>query len=569
MTATVTHLGYLPQAFQRLWGPVLDKELRVASRRVRSYALRAVYAGALMSLILISWTSAMHSGPSVVLASRMPEVAKTVTTAVTWLQFFAAQGLAVIMLSSAISEEARKGTLNALMTSPVSSSQIVIGKLLSRMLQVLMLLAMSLPALAILRLLGGVPWDYVLAGGCITLTTALCAGAVSLWLSTYYRFGSNVVSAVVLAGLIFYIAPWAILLWLTSQHVLGFGVAAAINSVINPFHALLAATSDLWRPGSGLGGVSRPWLLNSLVMLGLSLILLALAVRRVRKAAVAAMGGKRQSLAVAAGRAAGRLLGFRHATAESSRPIRHVTGSPIVWKETRRGLWYGWSVSDIVVCAVILAAIIASATVFDLVGSESLAGVGLSLAWLLSILVLIRLAVECAGSVPREREARTWPILLTTLLDDKEIVYGKAKAALLRNVPLLGALAAIYLFSLVALPHAGMLLMAGWSLMSQIVSILLVVGLGSCFGVYIRTRSAAVVVTIVVSLAVKYVLGALLIPIVLIIAGAGRFAQSDGWAALPLMAVPAGIEVVMAVVALRVAALRVRRDIFWERTGPA
>jgi ABC-type transport system involved in multi-copper enzyme maturation permease subunit len=297
-------------------------------------------------------------------------------------------------------------------------------------------------------------------------------------------------------------------------------------------------------------------------MLGLSFILLVLAVRRVRKAAVAAMGGKRASLAVAVGRAVGRLLGIRHATGESSRPIKHVTGSPIVWKETRRGLWYGWSVSDIVICAIVVAVIIISATVFDLAGPESIAGMGLFLAWMLSVLVLLRLAVECAGSVPREREARTWPILLTTLLDDKEIVYGKAKAALLRNAPLLVTLAAIYLLILLVLPRGEMLLMAGWSLMSQVVSVLLVVGLGSCFGVYIRTRSAAIVVTIVVYLAMKYVLGALLIPIVLIIAGVGRFAEPDRWAMLPLMAVPAGIQVVMAVVALRVAAFRVRRDVF-------
>lgn len=558
MTSFVVDSIRLFDGAGRLAGPILDKELRVASRRVRSYALRVIYAGALMSLILLSWTSAMHSGSGVVLASRMPEVAKTVTTAVTWLQFFTAQVLAVIMLSSAISEEVRKGTLSALVTSPVSSFQIIIGKLLSRMLQVLMLLAMSLPALAILRLLGGVPWEYVLAGGCITLTMALCAGAASLWLSTHYRFGSNVVSGVVLIALVFYIAPWAILLWLASQQVLGFGVAATINSVINPFHALLAATTELWRPGSGLGSVSRPWLLNSLVMLGLSVILLALAIRRVRKAAVAVMGGKRQSLAVAAGRAVGCLLGFRRGTAESSRPVRPMTGSPIVWKETRRGLWYGWSVSDIVICVLILAALILSTTVFDLVGSESIAATGLSLAWMLSLLVLLRLVVECAGSVPREREARTWPILLTTLLDDKEIVYGKAKAALLRNVPLLGALVAIYLVTLVAVPRAEMPLLVGWSFMSQVVSVVLVVGLGSCFGASIKTRTAAIVVTIVVCLAAKYITGGVMSMGLLVLA-AGRWGE---WSLLVVGVVVAATLATIGVVALRVATFYVRRDIF-------
>jgi len=549
-------------------GPILDKELRVASRRFRYYALRVGYAGALMFLILVTWTSAMHTGSAVVLASRMPEVAKTVTTAITWLQFGVAQVLAIVLLSSAVSEELRKGTLSALMTSPISSFQIIVGKLLSRLLQVLMLLAMSLPALAILRLLGGVSWNYVLAGGCVTLTTALCAGALSLWLSTHCRYGSKVVSTAVLIALAFYIAPWGILLWLGSRQIVNLGVARTVNSVVNPFHALYAATVELWTPLGGPAGVSQPWLLNSLTMLGLSLVLLALAIRRVRKAAVADMGGKRESVAAAAGRVVGRLLRSKGIAVRIDRPIRHVTGSPIIWKETRRGLWYGWSVSDIVVCTIALACVIVPLAVFGLAaGSEPVAGVAMFLAWMLSVLVLVRLAVDCAGNVPREREARTWPILLTTLLDDKEIVYGKAKAALLRSAPLLITLVAIHLSGLIALvPTGGLSIMgsmAGLSFMSQIVSVLLVVGLGSCFGMYIKTRSAAVVVTIVIYLAMKYMVGALLIPMAMIVLmGAGRYGTAGGWGMLPLMVIPAAIEVAMAIVALRVAALHVRRDIF-------
>jgi uncharacterized membrane protein len=93
--------------------------------------------------------------------------------------------------------------------------------------------------------------------------------------------------------------------------------------------------------------------------------------------------------------------------------------------------------------------------------------------------------------------------------------------------------------------------------------VLLVVGLGSCFGMYIKTRSAAVVVTIVIYLAMKYMVGALLIPMAMIVLmGAGRYGTAGGWGMLPLMVIPAAIEVAMAIVALRVAALHVRRDIF-------
>jgi ABC-type transport system involved in multi-copper enzyme maturation permease subunit len=121
---------------------------------------------------MVTWHLADRLG----FVSRMPLVAMTVTTAITWLQFLAAQGLAVLLLSSTIGEEIRKGTLGALLTTPITSLQIVVGKLLGRMLHVLVLLAISLPVLAILRLFGGVPAGYVLAGACVTLTTALSPG---------------------------------------------------------------------------------------------------------------------------------------------------------------------------------------------------------------------------------------------------------------------------------------------------------------------------------------------------------------------------------------------------------
>lgn len=564
MTAASAALISISSAARWLIGPVLDKELRVASRRVRWYVLRAGYAAMLASLVMVTWGSTVRTGPAVVLASRMPEVAKVVATAITWLQFLAAQGLAMILLSSAIGEEIRKGTLSALLTSPISSFQIVVGKLLGRMLQVLMLLAISLPVLAILRLLGGVPWNYVLAGGCLTLTATLFVGALSLWLSTYYRYGGKAISVTVLVALVLFIIPSAVLSWMGSFRLLNTrtGTMAAVVSVvdkISPFHALYAITAELWSPGVGAAGA--PWWLNSLILLGLTLVLLTLSIRRVRRAAVASMSSDRKSAGAAAGRAIKRLLGHANAPAAGVGPIMHVKGSPVVWKETRRGLLYGWSLGDLVICTVALAAVIFFATFLNATGSEPAMGAGLFIAWLLSLLVLIRLVVECAGNVPREREARTWPILLTTLLEDNEIVNGKAKAALLRNGPLLITLAAIYVLFFAVFPRAETLLVAGMALMSQVVSILLVIGIGSYFGVTLKTRASAVVATIVVCLAMKYVIGGMFVFVAAALA-AGPGAGAGGLGFILVMLIPAVIQVAIAVSAIRVAAQRVRHDVF-------
>ncbi len=562
MTTAVIYLELLAQCLQRLGGAVLDKELRVASRRLRCYALRTAYAAALGFLVMVTWSSTVRTGPAVVLASRMPEVAKTVTTAVTWLQFLAAQGLAVILLSSAIGEEIRKGTLSALLTTPITSSQIVIGKLLSRMLQVLMLLAMSLPVLAILRLLGGVPWEFILAGGCVTLAAAFFAGALSLWLSTYYRYGSKAISATLLIVLVLFIIPSFVLFWMGPLRLLNTGVGtmavvASVIDVISPFQVLYDATDDLWSPGVSAGGA--PWALNSVILLGLTVILLALTMRRVRKAAVTAMTGERKSAGAAVGRAVKRLLWNTGKAPGAARPIRHVTGSLMIWKETRRGLLYGWSLSDIVICVIALAVTVIPTILLGSTGARPSMSLGVFVGWCLMLLLVVRLAVECAGNVPREREARTWPILLTTLLDDEEIVYGKAKAVLLRNAPPLITLAVISLFLFVAFPRAETLMAAGWALMSLASSIPLVIGIGSYFGVTIKTRVGAIVATIALCLAVKYGIGWIFIFM------AGAIAMGVGgmaWGFLIAMIIPCVIHITIGVAAIRVAAQRVRHDVF-------
>ena len=51
------------------------------------------------------------------------------------------------------------------------------------------------------------------------------------------------------------------------------------------------------------------------------------------------------------------------------------------------------------------------------------------------MIATIRTAAMAATSITKEKEARTLPILLGTLLEPKQIIHGKALAALWRNAP--------------------------------------------------------------------------------------------------------------------------------------
>ncbi|MFH1717876.1 MAG: ABC transporter permease subunit, partial [Planctomycetota bacterium] len=172
----------------RLAGPLFDKELRVSSRRKRNYVLRSVYIIFLTFFVAVVWLGMVqYQGSAAYQKSRMEVAGKTIITTIVTFQFIATQLIAIVMLSTSISDEIYHRTLGLLMTTPISSFHIVMGKLFSKLLQLILLLAISLPLLAIVRVFGGVPWGYLLSSLCITLTAVIFAGSLSLYFSIHNR----------------------------------------------------------------------------------------------------------------------------------------------------------------------------------------------------------------------------------------------------------------------------------------------------------------------------------------------------------------------------------------------
>ena len=162
-----------------LTGPIFDKELRVSSRRRRNYVLRSAYLLILVLLVVGSWSIAILRGSRTSVAwqvSRMAEVNRSLVLMITWFQFLTAQILAAVMFSNSISDEIRRGTMDVLMTTPINCVQIILGKLFSRLLQLILLLAVSLPLLAVIRVFGGIQWDYVVSALSITFTATVFVG---------------------------------------------------------------------------------------------------------------------------------------------------------------------------------------------------------------------------------------------------------------------------------------------------------------------------------------------------------------------------------------------------------
>ncbi|MHC4351569.1 MAG: hypothetical protein ACYS0H_02515, partial [Planctomycetota bacterium] len=103
-----------------------------------------------------------------------------------------------------------------------------------------------------------------------------------------------------------------------------------------------------------------------------------------------------------------------------------------------------------------------------------------------------------------EKEARTWPMLLMTPLEDEEIVKGKAIAAFRRNVPLLLMYFVLFCVFYLKLVGPKSILFIALSLLPLISSVLFVIGSGLYFGTRLRTTTGAVAATIGLHLIVTY-----------------------------------------------------------------
>ena len=95
--------------------------------------------------------------------------------------------LAPASTAGAISLEREKQTLDLLATTPISSLAIVLGKLLSALTWVFLLLAASIPVTALVFTFGGVGPEDVIRGYVVLLGTAIGFGSIGLFVSALVK----------------------------------------------------------------------------------------------------------------------------------------------------------------------------------------------------------------------------------------------------------------------------------------------------------------------------------------------------------------------------------------------
>jgi hypothetical protein len=186
------------------------------------------------------------------------------------------------------------------------------------------------------------------------------------------------------------------------------------------------------------------------------------------------------------------------------------------------------------------------------------------------LIAIVRLAVLSASSITIEKEARTWPILLATPLEDSDILRGKAIAAFRRNLPLLVVLIVLRLASwllsaLGGLPMSYSLVYLIREAISLAGVVVLVIGLGLYFSVRMRTTNAAVAATVGVYFGVRYFCCGMFFPLPLYMMasmGAGGGANIYMLVQIIFAVVAGFVYVGVGILALRGAKRRLRYSVF-------
>ncbi|MCK5001185.1 MAG: ABC transporter permease subunit [Anaerohalosphaera sp.] len=501
-----------------LTGPIFTKELRVSSRRKRFYFMRTLYLLLLLLLMSLIWFEATRAYNSVTYnVSRMAEASKLIVVSIVWFQFIAFQVLAVILCSTAINQEIYNRTLYALMTTPITSMQIIMGKLLSRLWQILILFAVSLPLLSMIRVFGGIPWDYLLLTACITFCVVIFISSVTVFFSILFRRSYAVmIFTVVTLGIFFALLP-ALFLFICHElnkfgtHSIDFeDIGEQVFFFTNPYVLMAVKTDNMFY--SSAPSLHTHWPFQCIFLLICSFLTLCWASFSVRSSALRHMTPKttRKKYKVPPRESRSYWL-FRPFFLHSI--VRRRIGTGMIWKEFllpvlgkfRKIVYLAFL---LIVISLAISAFAASwlnsSNILEFVFGSSVIGL-FSLACLFTVIVP-------ATFITSEKEASTWAILLTTCYSDYQILGGKIVGILRRIIIVWFPFIVIYFMvayvSLITVPTSIMLIMVG------AVAAIFVIFSGLYFSSCFKNSTTAVIANLSL-VAVFWVLIPLVVPPVL------------------------------------------------------
>ncbi len=400
-------------------GPVFTRQAAIAPRRVWFFAARTVFVAALFGIVLTSWQLLVGS-QRVENLGDLAWFGAAVTRILAPLQLAVAMPFSALLVASAVALEKDRKTLELLLMSNLSNSELVLGKLLAGMLTVVMVVVAALPLLMFVALLGGVSLGQILRIETVTLASALAAGSLG---STIALWREKTFQALAMTALIIvlWLVAWEIVATgVLGDHILGIPIDAWAVAM-SPWRAIQAAAAPVFGSEGLAELVSGPVGWYAITAIGVSLVLNAIAIARVR------IWNPTRDIQLSD-------EGEANASADVHRApgkVREVWDNPVLWREicTRA---YGKKVLIVrlaywVVFAVCLGAILTSAG--SLSGDHRGPSAAAQSVTALLVVSLILLNSAAVTAITSERDSGALDLLLVTDLSPKEIVFGKLLGA--------------------------------------------------------------------------------------------------------------------------------------------
>lgn len=213
-----------------LVGPVFNRELATAPRSWRLYLSRAIYVGSLFGLVCTAWLILFGSQPMRSLGD-LARFGAAIFALLAPVQLAMAIGFSALLTAAAVAQEKDRRTLDLLLMTRMTNSELVVGKLLASMLTVLVLIAAGVPLFLLLAMLGGVSHAQIARVFGVTLAGALAAGSLG---STIALWREKTFQSLAMTAL-------ALMVWL----IAGEGIAA-IGGAESSAAGMLGASSTDW-----------------------------------------------------------------------------------------------------------------------------------------------------------------------------------------------------------------------------------------------------------------------------------------------------------------------------------
>ncbi|KYG89328.1 ABC transporter permease [[Bacillus] sp. KCTC 13219] len=272
---------------ERLYNPVFVKELKLRFRSFKSFSGLMFYLAVLVIFIagfLLITTGFTGKG------FFRPDTSFAMFAVLTIIQMALVLFITPSLTAGAISSEREKQTLNILLTTTQSSTQIVVGKLLSSVSFLVLMLIAGLPLYSLVFLFGGVSPSQIASIFLFYLLTVIAVGSIGVMFSTITK--KTIVAMIATYGSIIFLGGiTAFFFFVTiafSQMMVPTGTSSSFMAylwaAINPGALILTLIEpEMGRQLAELSGIKLPvWVTYLIFYSVIILFTLTVAIKKLR-----------------------------------------------------------------------------------------------------------------------------------------------------------------------------------------------------------------------------------------------------------------------------------------------